>query len=1549
MSATNLKRQKQRVWSKGLIKQYMNDLGSEESEVLPQRKNPKLSDVPAGADDESEDDAAEASFATAVSHFSDDDKNDGGSKPGGEAAATVGPSAEKPRGTRRASVFADGSGSTVPTNVPYYQGWLRKNRMQKGEKSFFSKDWNDRYFVLDSGALSYYQKGPKPGSKVDPRAPQYEIRKGVMDLDGASVTVGPTNLDIKGHLLGVKACMNGDGVKSNMDASNGWRSTAHHERAKTILEEDDDNASPPTLDDGDSDLPGAKGFELTVDPEALLHHVRKEGWGKKKGQSTSLGSGWKDRYFVLEHGRLAYYGKGPTETSPPTELKDMIFLKNATIEDGVDGKNKKNVELRFTIITEEGRQLAIEARTAKEKMEWLKAIDTAITETTEITTNKMTHLAGYLRKKGHSTSVGSGWKNRYFVLSNGRLAYFESDPPLEIKGVLNLAGCEVTPVDHGKGNVSLRFTVKNVLRTQDPATRKLSLMAEGSEQSKDDDDTGAQVHWLELEANSAEEVAVWTTAIEKGIMEANVAEAYLNNVSLDTIQTKKTVRTHARGGIKELQAGWVYILIGGEIGQKRKVPWQKIYMVLTTQALSYYASPERVDCRGIIELRYAIVQECPSKAYGHILSLRSGERVLHLMWPEENDYRVWSEDLQDACETLHSRYNMFSHEHIDVTIGDVRNTVLRIPIESTREPAAEKDDEDVVVLMTVAQLRQRLREKLNQQQVKLNFEFHKYNLFEIVVKDGKPLMERMLHGCELVRSLPQAWEHDYRLIHGRTHMTEKNRIYLELKQIPPPHLHFTLSSRGRELETAAPSLRDWENWTYLLYCCIEKRKREVASRTKCGLIGDDDKTSILEGWLWKEGHGVKSWKERYVVLTPRHLSYYRVPEECPGRPLGRIPLSMCTVTRPKEAKRFEHCFRITVAGVEGNEDGGLVHTKYIMAAETPEVVETWMCAIEAMECLRPVKQGWLYKEGHAGVRTLKKRWFVLKRGTMTYAKEEGGAPFGIIPMNGATLSVSKSCPKSFCDSVEIQIMKLPTSVAGASKTHKRYTIAAKNPGELRAWVDAITSACTNVDVAQLGQSPLTTNFSKKPRGDPSAGVSFADLQDEVTGVDLADAAEEANAKARSYSLCPSVLPKLHERLARTGHSLDFDFLPEGKRRTVRWTVDDHPPPPSATVSERAMSLLNPASLSSTLRSQRPFDTAIVVDNGSNFIRAGFAGEEIPRSILKNPMYDAWNRQIVDGGRKSVIAGGWQWAEDGPLVDLDKMEALWDAMFYQELSIDPDEYPVLLTEMRGMTRRDRGTLTELMFEAYDVQSLYLAQPTQTALYATGSTTGVVVDLGTGCSIVPIAEGVAINHASYHSRAVGGVQLSSYLSRLLSESGYYFSDGSRTSLDSIEYLKRQTIVCTPCPKKIDSSRSVVVPLASGEKTFRLRGELEQSTEVLFDPSLNGAEDTGLTEAVRNVIANCAMDLRKDLYRNVVLVGGTSCIEGLAERLQSDLCQSAGPLSPVVNVRAKQHRKYLPWIGASVFTSICFQQDNAEMWFASKDEYEELGSSALLEKFS
>lgn len=65
-------------------------------------------------------------------------------------------------------------------------------------------------------------------------------------------------------------------------------------------------------------------------------------------------------------------------------------------------------------------------------------------------------------------------------------------------------------------------------------------------------------------------------------------------------------------------------------------------------------------------------------------------------------------------------------------------------------------------------------------------------------------------------------------------------------------------------------------------------------------------------------------------------------------------------------------------------------------------------------------------------------------------------------------------------------------------------------------------------------------------------------------------------------------------------------------------------------------------------------------------------------------------------------------------------------------------------------------------------------------------------------------------------------------------------------------------------------------------------------------------------------CDVDVRKDLYGNIVLSGGTTMFSGISERLSKEIVNLA-PSTMKIKVVAPPERKYSVWIGGSILSSL------------------------------
>ncbi|KAF7988382.1 hypothetical protein HCN44_000955 [Aphidius gifuensis] len=316
----------------------------------------------------------------------------------------------------------------------------------------------------------------------------------------------------------------------------------------------------------------------------------------------------------------------------------------------------------------------------------------------------------------------------------------------------------------------------------------------------------------------------------------------------------------------------------------------------------------------------------------------------------------------------------------------------------------------------------------------------------------------------------------------------------------------------------------------------------------------------------------------------------------------------------------------------------------------------------------------------------------------------------------------------------------------------------------------------------------------------------------------------------------------------------------------------------------------------------------------------------------------------------LVHTGYYPVRHGIVEDWDLMERFYQQCIFKYLKAEPEDHHFLLTEPPLNTPENREYLAEIMFESFNVPGLYIAVQAVLALAASWTAklideralTGIVVDSGDGVThVIPVAEGYVIGSCIKHI-PIAGRDITYFIQSLLREREVGIPP--EQSLETAKAIKEKH--CYICPDiakefaKYDSDPTKIKKYTGmnsiTQQEFNVDVGYERflGPEIFFHPEFANPDfTTPLGEIVDDVIQNCPIDVRRSLYKNIVLSGGSTMFKDFGRRLQRDVKKtvdarlelskklSGGHITPTaIDVRVISHHKQrcAVWFGGALLAS-------------------------------
>lgn len=411
--------------------------------------------------------------------------------------------------------------------------------------------------------------------------------------------------------------------------------------------------------------------------------------------------------------------------------------------------------------------------------------------------------------------------------------------------------------------------------------------------------------------------------------------------------------------------------------------------------------------------------------------------------------------------------------------------------------------------------------------------------------------------------------------------------------------------------------------------------------------------------------------------------------------------------------------------------------------------------------------------------------------------------------------------------------------------------------------------------------------------------------------------------------------------------------------------------------------------------------ALVLDIGTVNSRVGFAGDDTPKAFFpsvagvvpQSGTDKAKSSRYLVGNTKPFMHREHQEIKsalkNGLVDDWDVYEELLGYAFHSHLSVNPTEHPLMISEPSFNTPDLREKLLEIAFEQFQVPAVFLCKDACLASFSVGKASALVVDIGGGkTSVAPVLDGHILNKGLKHTKVSANT-----LDILLEKS--LFTDNKmdlvprykvKRSLDakgninvrgltlnhttqSYDKYMRQVLlhdikagVCQVAQTEFQTRHNTNMPSVTWElpdgKKIEVGPERFAVPEFLIRPEVplqpligddfydmgRGSERTrcvfeGLPKLISDSVESVDVDVRKELYSNIVVTGGGALLPHINSRLLNELSAHTPPAYRVKLHSEKattQERLFGTWTGGSILGSLgSFHQ----MWF-SKAEYEDSG---------
>ncbi len=381
---------------------------------------------------------------------------------------------------------------------------------------------------------------------------------------------------------------------------------------------------------------------------------------------------------------------------------------------------------------------------------------------------------------------------------------------------------------------------------------------------------------------------------------------------------------------------------------------------------------------------------------------------------------------------------------------------------------------------------------------------------------------------------------------------------------------------------------------------------------------------------------------------------------------------------------------------------------------------------------------------------------------------------------------------------------------------------------------------------------------------------------------------------------------------------------------------------------------------------------IIIDIGSGIIKAGISGQDIPKVIFPNYIGEPKYSKVLRSFSKDNQEIQEQYIGKDCLKFLGILKLRYPVKngifeneqdiltifkyIYQNLEIDNEEiseHPILITEPLLNPYSNREKIASALFENLSAPAIFFASQPILSLFSTSNTSSIILESGEGVTqSCVVYEGYSIPN-SYIRNNYGGKDVTEYFQTLLQRQGYSFTTTSEFEIvkkmkEDICFTTINSNISNPLNNisnldlsgnKNKSESSGIYNLPDGN-AIKIGDEKSLAPEILFNPSIIGSENLSFQEMIISSINKVDIDLRKNLYNNVLISGGNTLFKGIQEKFHSEI-KNLAPKNMKVKLHTPGNRLLSCWSGGNVISIL---EIFKKMW-VSREEWVEKGNKSII----